>query len=82
MPESLPNDAEYGHPTQLCVPEPLYLGDDAVKLRAVRAYASQLGRVARDGKHPAALEGIIDCNGYLTSFVRRTEAFVLVDPSR
>jgi hypothetical protein len=46
----------------------------------VRAYASQLGRLAREGSHPAALEGIIDCNGYLMSFVRRTEMFVLVRP--
>jgi hypothetical protein len=82
MSAPLPHDAEYGEPTQFCLPERLYLGDDAVKLRAVRAYASQLGRLARTGNHPAALEGIIDCNGYLTSFVRRTEAFVLVEPAR
>jgi LmbE family N-acetylglucosaminyl deacetylase len=78
MPASLPDDAEYGEEKQFCLPERLYLGDDAVKLRAVRTYASQLGRLARQGSHPAALEGIIDCNGYLTSFVRRTETFVLV----
>jgi LmbE family N-acetylglucosaminyl deacetylase len=78
MPASLPNDAEYGEALQMCLPD----GDDALKLRAVRAYASQLGRVAREGNHPAALEGIIDCNGYLMSFVRRTEAFVLVEPPR
>lgn len=84
LPISLPDDAEYGQATQFCLPERLYLddgkGNDAVKLRAVRAYASQLGRLARTGSPPAALEGIIDCNGYLTSFVRRTEAFVLVKP--
>jgi LmbE family N-acetylglucosaminyl deacetylase len=78
MAASLPEDAQYGEEQQLCLPERLYLGDDAVKLRAVRAYASQLGRVARQGSHPTALNGIIDCNGYLTSFVRRTETFVLV----
>lgn len=80
---SLPADADYGEPTQFCLPERLYAGDgkgdEAVKLRAVRAYASQLGHLARNGRHPAALEGIIDCNGYLTSFVRRTETFVLVE---
>jgi LmbE family N-acetylglucosaminyl deacetylase len=81
-PALLPEDAEYGQPTQFCLPEQLYRGDDAVKLRAVRAYASQLGRLARQGSHPAALEGLIDCNGYLTSFVRSTEAFVLVAPPR
>ncbi len=86
MPASLPNDAAYGEPAQFCLPERLYLGDalgnGAAKLRAVRAYASQLGRLAREGSHPDALNGIIDCNGYLTSFVRRTEAFVLVEPPR
>ena len=68
---SLPSDADYGQGKQLCLPP----GFDAVKLRAVHAYASQLGRA---GKHPAALDGIIDCHGYLTSFVRRSEVFVLV----
>ena len=82
MPASLPSDADYGEVTQLCLPERIYAGNDAVKLRAVRAYASQLGRLARTGRHPAALDGIIDCNGYLTSFVRRTETFVLVEPRR
>jgi len=78
-PASLPDDARYGKETQFCLPERLYAGDDAVKLRAVRAYASQLGRVARSGSHPAALDGMMDCSGYLMSFVRRTEAFVLVE---
>ena len=81
-PASLPDDADYGEAKQFCLPERLYLGDDAVKLRAVRAYASQLGRLARNGSHPAALDGIIDCNGYLTSFVRRTETFVLEERHR
>ena len=76
---SLPTDAEYGEAKQFCLPERLYLGDDAAKRNAVRAYASQLGRLARNGSHPAALNGIIDCNGYLMSFVRRTEAFILVE---
>jgi LmbE family N-acetylglucosaminyl deacetylase len=79
MPATLPHDAEYGEEQHFCLPERLWLGDDAVKLQAVRAYASQLGRVARTGSHPAALDGIIDCSGYLTSFVRRTETFVLVN---
>jgi LmbE family N-acetylglucosaminyl deacetylase len=78
----LPDDADYGEAKQFCLPERLYLGDDAVKLRAVRAYASQRGRLARNGSHPAALDGIIDCNGYLTSFVRRTETFVLEEQTR
>lgn len=82
MSTALPTDASYGEATQFCLPESLYLGEDATKLRAVRAYKSQLGRLARQGTHPAALDGIIDCNGYLTSFIRRTETFVLVEPSR
>jgi hypothetical protein len=82
LPASLPNDADYGEAKHFCLPERLYLGDDAVKLRVVSAYASQLGRLARHGSHPAALEGIIDCNGYLTSFVRRTETFVLEERHR
>ncbi|HEV7242665.1 MAG TPA: PIG-L family deacetylase [Thermoanaerobaculia bacterium] len=85
-PASLPDDADYGKEKQFCLAERLYVGDgmgnDAVKLRAVRSYASQLGRLARKGSHPAALDGIMDCNGYLMSFVRRTEAFVLVEPHR
>lgn len=76
-PAALPNDADYGEAAQLCLPERLYAGEDALKLRAIRAYASQLGRL---GQHPAATDGIIDCSGYLTSFVRRTETFVLVEP--
>lgn len=79
-PASLPDDAQYGEEKRLCLPERLYLGDDAIKLRAVRSYASQLGRLARQGSHPAALDGILDCSGYLISFVRRTEAFVLEQP--
>lgn len=82
LPASLPADADYGEARHFCLPERLYAGDEAVKLRAVRAYASQLGRLAREGSHPAALDGIIDCNGYLTSFVRRTETFVLVETAR
>ena len=79
-PAALPDDANYGEEKQFCLPERLYAGDDAVKLRAVRAYASQLGRLARNGSHPAAVDGIMDCNGYLMSFVRRSEAFVLLEP--
>jgi LmbE family N-acetylglucosaminyl deacetylase len=82
LPAALPADADYGEAKQLCLPERLYAGDDAVKLRAIRAYASQFGRLSRQGSHPAALDGIIDCHGYLTAFVRRSETFVLVAPGR
>lgn len=76
-PAALPDDADYGAERQLCLPERLYRGDDALKLRAILSYPSQLGFAARDGSHPDAIAGIMDCSGYLTSFVRRTEAFVL-----
>ena len=80
-PAALPDDADYGAEKQLCLSERLYQGEEAAKLRAVRAYASQLGNLALAGSHPEGLAGIMDCNGYLGSFVRRTEAFVLVDPT-
>lgn len=79
-PAALPDDAAYGEEKQLCLSEPLYRGETATKLQAVRSYKSQLGNLARAGSHPIALDGIMDCNGYLISFVRRTEAFVLIDP--
>ena len=80
LPALLPDDAAYGAPAQLCLPEELYRGEAAVKLAAVRAFRSQLGSVARSGDVPPQLDAIIDCNGYLLSFVRRTEVFVLAGP--
>lgn len=80
-PAALPDDADYGRERQLCLPERLWRGEDALKLRAVRSYPSQLGSLARVGSHPEGLDGVMDCSGYLTSFVRRTEAFVLEDPA-
>jgi LmbE family N-acetylglucosaminyl deacetylase len=79
-PAALPDDADYGPERQLCLPERLWRGEEAVKLRAVRSYPSQLGSLARNGSHPEGLAGAMDCSGYLISFVRRTEAFVLVEP--
>jgi LmbE family N-acetylglucosaminyl deacetylase len=76
---SPPDDADYGAWKQLCLAENVYHGEGATKLAAVRSYASQLGTLARNGNHPPGLAGIMDCNGYLTSFVRKTEPFVLVD---
>jgi LmbE family N-acetylglucosaminyl deacetylase len=80
-PAVLPDDVDYGPQRQLCLPERLYRGEAALKLRAVRSYPSQLGFATRAGdEHPDGLAGLMDCSGYLTSFVRRTEAFVLGDP--
>ncbi|MEM8931043.1 MAG: PIG-L family deacetylase [Acidobacteriota bacterium] len=78
-PAALPDDADYGPELQLCLPEALYAGDQPVKRAAIDAYPSQLGFLARQGELPKALGGLIDCSGYLISFVRSTEAFVLVD---
>jgi LmbE family N-acetylglucosaminyl deacetylase len=78
-PGGLPDDTDYGEEAHLCLPEEMYLGDDAKKLAAVRSYASQLGFAAREGSVPPELGGIMDCNGYLISFVRRTEAFAYVE---
>jgi LmbE family N-acetylglucosaminyl deacetylase len=77
LPAVLPDDAPYGVEKQLCLPEEFYRGEKATKLAAVQAYRSQLGSLAHTGSVPAHLDAIIDCNGYLISFVRRTEAFVL-----
>ena len=79
-PAALPDDAEYGEERQLCLGEALWRGESAAKLAAVRSYGSQLGTLAREGSHPPGLDRMMDCNGYLGSFVRRTEAFVLIDP--
>ncbi len=76
-PAGLPDDADYGEARQLCLAPELWQGESATKLAAVRAYASQRGTAARQGAHPPGLSMIMDCNGYLGSFVRRTEAFVL-----
>lgn len=78
-PQVLPDDVDYGQETQLCLPASLYQGEEATKLAAIRSYASQLGFAAREGSLPDHLGGIIDCNGYLISFVRRTEPFVLIE---
>jgi len=77
-PAGLPDDADYGQERQLCLDSALWQGDAASKLAAVRSYASQRGTVARQGEHPPGLSMIMDCNGYLGAFVRRSEAFVLV----
>ncbi len=79
-PASLPDDVDYGEEIQLCLPEAMYRGEDAVKLRAVESFASQLGFAARQGELPPPLRGLTDCSGYLLAFVRSTEAFVLVEP--
>jgi LmbE family N-acetylglucosaminyl deacetylase len=74
----LPDDADYGAGLQLCLAPELYSGPAPVKQAIVAEYASQLGSLGRDQPLPAALDGILDCNGYLKSFARSSEAFVLL----
>lgn len=80
-PAALPDDADYGEPTQLCLRQETWAGPDALKRQAIEAHASQLGNAIRAGEPPPHLRGILDCNGYLGSFVRSTEVFVLVEPA-
>jgi hypothetical protein len=61
-------------------PERLYRGDQAAKLKAVRSHGTHIGLVRRTGAHTPARMGLMDCTGYLTSFVHRTEVFVLNEP--
>lgn len=70
---SIPNSTE----VSFCLPPSLVQGEAAVKLLAVRAFASQQGFLARSGKIPPGLEGLVDCLGYQLAFVRANEVFVL-----
>lgn len=79
---SLPDDADYGDERQLCLSQEMVTAEPPTKLEVVRSYRSQLGFAAREGEVPEALRGLADCNGYLLGFVRRTEAFVLVEAAQ
>jgi len=77
-PQHLPGDADYGEPLYLCLREELYGGAEPLKLAAINEYSSQMGTAGRhEGLLPDARSGLTDCNGYLLSFVRRNEVFVL-----
>ena len=76
-PASLPDDAAYGAELHLCLNAELYEGEQPRKLAVIQSYRSQLGYARREGDLPEELAGILDCNGYLASFARRTEVFVL-----
>ena len=73
-PQVLPDDIDYGDASQLCL-------DDATRVAkplAIDAFETQLGTVGRTpGILPESREGLLDCSGYLRSFGRRTEAFVI-----
>lgn len=77
-PQYLPDDADYGEPSYLCLDEELYKGEKPLKLAAIREYRSQMGTAGRhQGLLPESRSGLADCNGYLLSFARRNEVFVL-----
>ena len=73
-PQVLPEDVDYGEPSQFCL-------DDAMrstKPLAIDAFKTQLGTIGQTpGILPASREGLLDCTAYLRSFGRRTEVFVV-----
>lgn len=79
-PQELPDDADYGDPAQLCL-APELVGNGALKPRAIEAFESQTGTKGRvPGLPPPERSGVMDCNGYLLSFGRRSEVFVVQSP--
>jgi LmbE family N-acetylglucosaminyl deacetylase len=79
LPDDVPYVASIPDSTEVsfCLPPSLVQGQAALKLLAVRAFASQQGFLARNGEIPPGLAGLIDCLGYQLSFVRANEIFVL-----
>lgn len=73
-PQVLPDDIDYGEPSQLCL-------DDVARLakpQAINAFETQLGTIGQvPGILPESSKGLLDCSGYLRSFGRRTEVFVV-----
>ena len=73
-PQRLPNDLDYGAASQLCLDGET----QQAKARAIDAFGTQLGTAERaPGVLPASRTGLLDCSGYLRSFGRRTEVFVV-----
>ena len=73
-PQLLPDDIDYGAPTQICLDEETY----RAKPLAIDAFGTQLGTAGRSpGLLREARRGLLDCSGYLRSFGRRTEVFVV-----
>lgn len=77
-PQRLPDDVDYGEPLQLCLGTDISLPDGGRKANAIEALETQLGTTSlQPGVLPGSLEGLMDCSGYLGSFGRQTEVFVL-----
>ncbi len=73
-PQVLPDDVDYGEASQFCLDDETR----AAKPRAIDAFETQLGTVGRTpGVLPDSRKGLMDCSGYLRSFGRRTEVFVV-----
>jgi hypothetical protein len=73
-PQALPDDIDYGQSSQLCLDDTTW----PAKPQAIDAFRTQLGTVGRtQGVLAESREGILDCAGYLRSFGRRTEVFVV-----
>jgi LmbE family N-acetylglucosaminyl deacetylase len=70
----LPDDVDYGPASQLCLDS----STSSAKPRAIDAFKTQLGTAGREpGLLPKARTGMLDCSGYLRSFGRQTEVFVV-----
>ena len=75
--QSLPDDALYGEPAQVCLSEMAA----ELKPHAIEAFGTQIGTKGRAADLPhKERKGILDSNGYLAAFGRKTEVFVL-DPT-
>jgi dihydroorotase/N-acyl-D-amino-acid deacylase len=69
-----PTDVDYGTPLQLCLPEALYQGPDALKRRAIERHETHIGLRQRRGQPlPRAFRGWADPSGRLLGFVHRSE---------
>ncbi len=79
LPARLPDDRDYGEAVRLCLDEPLLTASE--KRLVIEEYGSQLGFTQREGKPKSEFMGLMDCNGYLISFARNQEVFVLHRPS-
>ena len=80
-PQRLPGDVDYGEPVQLCLPEAMTRFPGGAKHDAIAAFETQIGTSSLvPGVLPDSRKGQLDCSGYLGSFGRQTEVFVLPEP--
>jgi hypothetical protein len=76
----------FGTPFHFCLDRELWSGASPLKLRAIEAYETQIGLRDRFGRPlPTAYRGWLDAEGFLLSFVRRSELLYpedIVAPAR